>query len=91
MGVGPAGVTGLEYRIGEGVSLAPDGWDTFSVGCSYGKKVLGGGVSTHGDEGSARISVSAPLKNGVGWYISARNDGISSITQFPWAICATVS
>ena len=88
---GPAGVTDLEYKIGEGVQIAPGLWNTFSVGCSAGKKVLGGGVSTYGNQGSARISVSAPLGNGVGWYVSARNDGISSITQFPWAICASVA
>jgi hypothetical protein len=54
-----------------------------------GKKVLGGGVSIYGNQGSARVSISAPLDNGAGWYVSARNEGISSITQFAWAICAT--
>jgi len=87
---GPAGVSGLEYKVGDGVPMGPGTWTTFSVTCSTGKKVLGGGVSTYGNEGSPRISVSAPLNNGAGWYVSAANEGISSITQFPWAICASV-
>ena len=82
-------MSGLEYKISEGVSLSAGSWTTFSAKCTVGKKVLGGGVSTYGNLGSARVSISAPLDNGAGWFVSVHNDGISSITEFAWAICAT--
>jgi hypothetical protein len=88
---GPSGLSGYQVLISPGQSVSPgNGTDLAAVNCPGGKKVLGGGVSST-NFSVARIALSAPLNDGLGWVGAAYNDGSNPITAYVWAICAHVS
>lgn len=79
---GPAGLSGWEI-----VSVNnPSGFFEF-VKCPAGKKVLGGGVTTHASQGNPAITASGPVEDGTAW--AGHLTGTGSFTVY--AICATVS
>ena len=56
-----------------------------------GQKVLAGGLSTNSFADQAQLVQSAPLNDGIGWYVSVKNEGSSDMTVYGWAICASVA
>jgi hypothetical protein len=58
-----------------------------SVGCRYGDKALGGGLSS----GQAvAISTSVPSPDGQWWYITGKNISASQTAVAAYAVCAHV-
>ena len=88
---GPSGISGWQF-VTEGFSIKPDLATGAQVWCPNGKKALGGGVAAYGGPyWLSRIVQSAPAGQATGWIAMVRNDGISTVTYFVWAICAFVS
>ena len=68
-----------------------DTYATWSAPCPSGKKVLGGGVVSGLERDDVRVIESGPEGAGTGWKAIVINFGDSAITEYVWAICATVS
>ena len=92
---GPAGVSGLYYAGSDPQVIGPGKVATWNVVCPVGKRVLGGGVSTYANIAYyARVLQTAPtyVDGRDGWTVAVRNDGTSAdITEYAWAVCASVS
>ena len=61
--------------------------------CPAGKNVLGGGVTAGagGDRRQVHIYFDGPTSQGTGWTAGMQNVGSTSVPEFVWAICASVS
>ena len=90
---GATGISGWEYRVSNGVRIAPGGTDTTRINCPggfpVGKMALGGGASaTHPH---AHVSSSTPYETGTGWEAEFHNEASVAVTGYAWVICAKVS
>jgi hypothetical protein len=94
-GVASADVPGLETKVASGTANA-NSIKTLAVGCSTGKKALGGGfeVDTSGD---VQVIASAPngatgdgSDNGSGWVGAYKNNSGTAKTVWTWVVCASI-
>jgi hypothetical protein len=89
---GHAGISGLEIvQVNSGTQDAYR-IDVFAD-CPNGKKVLGGGFQTAGNNIEVSVGTNAPNINGSGWVVSmAQNDLTPRLWSIEvWAICAYVA
>jgi hypothetical protein len=90
---GPSGLSGWGYYV-SGLNISAKKVESWAALCPGGQKVLGGGVA-RGDtsETATRILDSAPLVDpgATGWFVTVSNDGNTTITDYAWALCATVA
>ena len=89
---GPSGVSGWEYRTAR-LDLPPNTAKRGQVGCTQGKKALGGGVANVNYGASTYVWESAPAGDtATGWVVGMFNEADSvTITDYVWVICANVS
>ena len=84
---GPAGgLKGVEYVI-NGIDLAGNTATGLGAACPLDKKVLGGGVSS-AVPANLVIRETAPLNQGIGWWVEVKNTGSNQMGVFAWAVCA---
>jgi hypothetical protein len=83
---GPGGVT--LYEVTDVITMNPGGGASPSARCNAGDHVTGGGFSPGNTSYDMQVSLSAPLINLVGWFISARNDTNAPMDITVYAICA---
>jgi hypothetical protein len=87
---GVAGISGLRYVTSQAASVGGGSKKGLYIYCD-GQKVLAGGLSTNFFADQAQLVQSAPLNDGIGWYVSVKNEGSSDMTVYGWAICASVA
>jgi hypothetical protein len=87
---GLPGVRGVQYHVGAGIPISSG--DYTAVGhklpCPAGTKALSGGVGIYGPVGTARVLNSWPLNGGAAWSSYVMNESGTSITLYPWVVCA---
>src|SRR5215207_1547188 len=84
---GAPGLSGYEIRHAAGNTANPGEEVSAQVGCRYGDKALGGGLSS----GQAvAISNSVPSPDGQWWYITGKNISASQTAVAAYVICAHV-
>jgi len=84
---GAPGISGYEIRHMTGNTFNPGEDVNATVGCRYGDKALGGGLSS----GQAiAISSSVPSPDGQWWYINGKNISASPTSVAAYVICAHV-
>ena len=89
---GPKGLAGVRnpVYVSSANTITELNIEYWPVYCPAGTKVLSGGVSG----GTSKVIYeTAPLDNGVGWYVGVHNPlnlpGDSSQDYLAWAVCAT--
>ena len=89
---GPAGISGLEIVQVNGDTQNAYRIDLFAY-CPNGKKALGGGFQTAGNNVEVSVLTNAPTIDGSGWVVSmAQNDLTPRLWSIQvWAICANVA
>lgn len=84
---GRDGITGYEYKT-KGFSVNAGDWAWQSVGCSPGKKALGGGVTS--SNYLVRVFETVPYGQATGWTAGVYNQSSAQTSHFVWTICADV-
>ena len=87
---GVPGISGLRYVTSEAASVGGGSKKGLYMYCD-GQKVLAGGLSTNFFADQAQLVQSAPLNDGIGWFVSVKNEGSSDMTVYGWAVCASVA
>jgi hypothetical protein len=96
---GPQGIAGTDGVSGWGYYVVPQdipskGLNTWSAKCPAGQKPLGGGVA-RGQIGAYDQSIldSAPLvdPDATGWLVTVYNHEPTTVTDYAWVTCASVS
>jgi len=87
---GPSGTTGWGYVV-RAFRIPDSTYATWSSPCPSGKKVLGGGVVSGLGKDGFRVIESGPDGAGTGWTAIVINFSGYPVTQYLWAICATVT
>ena len=91
---GPSGISGYEINESGEITVANLNFNSASIHCSNGKRILGGGARiTHfanGQFGGPQIFESGP--DGAGWYVGVTNTNLfDPITFKVYCICANAS
>jgi hypothetical protein len=83
-------VSGIEYRT-NGATVGAKSPGDWYVECPAGKHAVGGGVAPVTLSSASRVLGSAPLDDGVGWWVAVYNDNSSSAGYYAWVACAATS
>ena len=84
---GPSGVSGLQYVVA-GEVVANNATKSWSVSCPAGKRAMGGGAAST-NAGTVFVRETAPLNDGLGWYVAIFNNSGTAQEVYAWAVCMT--